>query len=170
MGAGPVEQGRRSTRLSISIPVVISGMAADGHSFREAVRTLIVNKHGGKIATAQHLTLNSEITVENLALSVVAKANVVWLSDKHHVADLHHVGLQLVEAQNVWGIAFPPDDWSFEAPDEKPAEQHPRRLRTSEAEAPMRRSVRWPGKSSPFDYCRNYSSLRTTTPANSRRG
>ena len=121
MDAGPVEQGRRSTRLSISIPVVISGMDADGHSFRESVRTLIVNKHGGKIATAQHLTLNSEITVENLALSVVAKANVVWLSDKHHVADLHHVGLQLVEAQNVWGIAFPPDDWSFEAPDEKPA-------------------------------------------------
>ena len=26
-------------------------------------------------------------------------------------------------------------------------QQHPRRLRTSEAEAPMRRSVRWPGKS-----------------------
>lgn len=125
MDAGSVEQGRRSTRLSISIPVVISGMGADGHSFREAVRTLIVNKHGGKIATAQHLALNSEITVENAALNVVAKANVVWLSDKHHIADLHHVGLQLVEAQNVWGIAFPPDDWSLEAPDEKAAASAP---------------------------------------------
>lgn len=65
--------------------------------------------------------LSTEITVENAALSVAAKANVVWLSDKHHIADLHHVGLQLVEAQNVWGIAFPPDDWSLEAPDDKAA-------------------------------------------------
>jgi len=41
----------------------------------------------------------------------VARASVVWLSEKHYPGDMHHVGLQLIEAQNVWGIAFPPDDW-----------------------------------------------------------
>jgi hypothetical protein len=113
-------QGRRSTRLSISIPVVISGVDVEGIAFRESVRTLIVNKHGGKIATPRHLALNSELMVENLALNVVAKASVVWWSEKHFPGDVHHVGLQLIEAQNVWGIAFPPDDWSGAPPEERP--------------------------------------------------
>jgi hypothetical protein len=121
MNEDTVNQGRRSTRLSISIPVIISGVDTDGNDFRESVRTLIVNKHGGKIGTAHHLALGTEVTVENAALSVVAKANVVWLSGKHYSGDLHHVGLQLIEAQNVWGIAFPPDDWSTEPADDNSA-------------------------------------------------
>jgi hypothetical protein len=119
------DSGRRSTRLSISIPVTVSGVDADGKDFREGVRTIIVNKHGGKIAIARHLSLHTEVTVENVALSVTAKANVVWLSDQHYTGDTHHVGLQLVEAQNVWGIAFPPDDWSFNTGDETPVAPAP---------------------------------------------
>lgn len=108
-------EARRSTRLAISIPVVISGTDVDGKEFRENVRTLVVNKHGGKISMVRHLALGSEITVENLTLHAVAKANVVWLSDRHYPGEMHHVGLQLLQAQNVWGIAFPPDDWSLDA-------------------------------------------------------
>jgi len=95
----------------MSIPVVISGVDVDGNSFTESVRTLIVNKHGGKIATTRQLDMGTEVLVENRTLGVVARANVVWLSEKRYPGELHHVGLQLIEAQNVWGIAFPPDDW-----------------------------------------------------------
>jgi len=116
---------RRSTRLTLSIPVFISAVDADGNDFSESVRTLIVNKHGGKIATTHHLALGTQVLVENLALGVVAKANVVWSSANHYPGDVHHVGLQLIEAQNVWGIAFPPDDWSFEPQDAaSPASDH----------------------------------------------
>ena len=79
MGEDNSKQERRSTRLSISIPVVISGVDADGNIFSENVRTLIVNKHGGKIATAHHLTMGTEVSIENRALGVVAKASVAWL-------------------------------------------------------------------------------------------
>ena len=78
----------------------------------------MVNKHGGKILTTRHLAMGTEILIENRAVGSVAKASVAWLSGKHSAGDLHHVGLQLMEAQNVWGIAFPPEDWSGE-----PAEQ-----------------------------------------------
>lgn len=112
---------RRSKRLTISIPVVISGVDALGNEFSERVRTLIVNKHGAKIATTQHLLMGKELLIENHPLGVTAKASVVWLGGKHYAGDLHHVGLQLVEAQNIWGIAFPPDDWGLERGEEPPA-------------------------------------------------
>ena len=127
-----MDRERRSTRLSISIPIVISGVDADGNSFSESVRTLIVNKHGGKIVTTHHLAMGTEVLIENRAMGVVAKASIVWLSEEPHAGDLHQVGLQLVEAQNVWGIAFPPDDWRSELGEEElavpgnlPASEHP---------------------------------------------
>ncbi len=111
MSGDNVNRNRRSTRLAIAIPLVISGVDAEGNSFCESVHTLIVNKHGGKIATTHHLAMGTEVLIENHAVGVVAKAGVVWLDATHDPGDVHHVGLQLHEAQNVWGIAFPPDDW-----------------------------------------------------------
>ena len=102
---------RRSTRLTISIPIIIWGVDADGNNFSENVHTLVVNRHGGRIATTHRLSMNTEILVENRALGVVVKASVVWLGEMDYAGDLHPVGLQLFEAQNVWGITFPPDDW-----------------------------------------------------------
>jgi hypothetical protein len=52
-------------------------------------------------------------------LGVVANATVVWLGEKDYGA-LHPVGLELLEAQNIWGIAFPPDDWRSESVEEAP--------------------------------------------------
>jgi methyl-accepting chemotaxis protein len=118
MNEDDLKRARRSTRLSISIPVVLSGVDADGKSFTENVRTVIINKHGGKIATTRRLAMGTEVLIENRAMAVVAKASVAWLSEKVYPGDLHHVGLQLLEAQNVWGIAFPPDDWQSGQGDE----------------------------------------------------
>jgi hypothetical protein len=104
--------------LAISIPIVLSGVDADGNNFADSVRTLIVNQHGGKIATARHLAVGKEVLIENRALGVAAKASVVWMGDKHYTGDLHHVGLQLIEAQNIWGLAFPPNDWRSQLSEE----------------------------------------------------
>ena len=53
----PGPEGRRSTRLSIAIPITISGKDAGGASFRENVHTLVVNTHGAKVITCHELTL-----------------------------------------------------------------------------------------------------------------
>jgi hypothetical protein len=131
MSGDNVNRDRRSTRLSIAIPIVVSGVDAEGNRFSESVRTLIVNKHGGKIATTHPLAMGTEVLIENRVLGVVAKASVVWLDAPHHPGDMHHVALQLLEAQNVWGVAFPPDDWQSQprgeappVPDDLPASPH----------------------------------------------
>jgi hypothetical protein len=116
---------RRSTRLSISIPVTISGVDANGQAYSEDVRTVIINKHGGKIATTRHLTMGTEILIENHAMGLVAKASVAWLSENSSAGDLHQVGVQLLDAQNIWGIAFPPDDWVAEQGTAEPPKPRP---------------------------------------------
>ena len=120
VNADNLRSPRRSTRLTISIPIFISGLDADGSSFSESVRTLVVNKHGAMIATTHRLALSTEVLIENPARGVVAKASVVWLGEKDNAVDLHSVGLELLEAQNLWGIAFPPDDWRPESGEETP--------------------------------------------------
>jgi hypothetical protein len=112
---------RRSKRLSISVSIVVSGVDADGNSFSEIVRTLVINQHGGKIAMTNRLTMGTEVSLENRALGVVVRAHVVWWGEKGEAGDLHLVGLRLVETHNVWGITFPPDDWGPESVEEAPS-------------------------------------------------
>jgi hypothetical protein len=114
MGEQISEDNRRSTRLSLSIPIIISGKDTDQNEFKEETRTLVVNKHGAKIVTAHQLAMGMEILIENPALGTAAKATVAWVGPEYRPGELHQVGLQLFEARNIWGIEFRPDDWSRE--------------------------------------------------------
>jgi hypothetical protein len=114
MGEQISEDNRRSTRLSLAIPIIISGKDTDQNEFKEETRTLVVNKHGAKIVTAHQLAMGMEILIENPALGTAAKATVAWVGPEYRPGELHQVGLQLFEARNIWGIEFRPDDWSHE--------------------------------------------------------
>lgn len=114
--ASPGIAGRRSTRLAIAIPIAISGKDAAGNSFKENSRTVVINKHGAKILTVRHLSLGTELVVENRALGLSARTNVVWIADRKSPKDAVEIGVQLLEAANIWGIEFPPEDWAEGAP------------------------------------------------------
>src|SRR5712692_7048944 len=129
--------GRRSTRLFISIPVALSGTDVAGHTFKETTKTLIINRHGAKLATAHQLALGAEVTIENRALARTAKANVVWVGDRASPKDPVEVGLQLTEAQNIWGIEFPPDDWQAGPPIGPGGQKLTKPLPTAPAKAPQ---------------------------------
>lgn len=103
--------GRRSTRLNLSIPIVISGKDTYGQPFRENSRATVMNLHGAKILTFHHLALGSELAIENRAVAVTAEATVVWLGERKFPKDLGEAGIQLAEPGNVWGIDTPPEDW-----------------------------------------------------------
>jgi hypothetical protein len=102
---------RRSTRLAIAIPITISGKDSAGHAFKENSRTVVINKHGAKILTFHQLAMGTEIAIENRALGRTAKAAVVWQGEQPGPKDPMEVGIQLLHAENIWGIEFPPDDW-----------------------------------------------------------
>jgi hypothetical protein len=102
---------RRSTRLTIAIPVFISGTDTLGKEFRESAHTLVVNKHGAKIVTGHQMAVGAEIMIENPAVGGAAKAIVLALGAPNGPADVPEVIVQLYEARNIWGIEFPPEDW-----------------------------------------------------------
>jgi hypothetical protein len=102
---------RRTLRLNMSIPVVVLGVDTDGNSFSESRHTEVINEHGGEIAMAHCLAVGAEVSVENRAMGVAAKAIVMSSGANYHARDLHPVVLKLLEAKNVWGIIFEPDDW-----------------------------------------------------------
>ena len=139
MGDKSGEAGRRSTRLSISISIVLSGKDAEGGEFEEATRTLVINKHGAKVLTTHHLSMGTEVRVENRALGMMAKANVVWLGRQQGTGQASQVGLQLVEAENIWGIEFPPEDWTLGGSTEEaqPAGAAPAPATAAPASAPQ---------------------------------
>ncbi len=107
---------RRSSRLALSIPINLKGRDADGNSFEEKTRTLVVNKHGARLTTVHKLALGAEIMIENPAVRSSGNARIVWVGDKQSPRDPYEVGADLLEPQNLWGIEFPPEDWREGAP------------------------------------------------------
>ncbi|PYV16667.1 MAG: hypothetical protein DMG21_10940 [Acidobacteria bacterium] len=106
--------------MAIAIPIAFSGKSSGGAAFKENTRTITINRQGAKVATMQALTLGAEVLIENRHLGTSARANVVWLGERKGPKDSVEIGVQLVEASNIWGIEFPPEDWQEGSP-AKPA-------------------------------------------------
>ena len=106
--------GRRSARLSIIVPVTVHGTDAGGQSFKENTWTISVNKHGGRIATFHRLAVDDQVVIENPLLGRTAKGRVNRVCEKRFAEDPYEVCVELVEAQNVWGVKLPAEDWERE--------------------------------------------------------
>ena len=123
--------GRRSARLSIIVPVTMRGIDAAGQAFKENTWTISANKHGGRIATFRQLAVDDEIVIENPLLGRTAKARVNRVCEKRFAEDPYEVCVELLEAQNVWGVKLPPEDWQKEREivpgDQKSPAPRPRR-------------------------------------------
>src|SRR5690348_6311589 len=82
----------------------------------------MVNCHGCKYQSKHYVPKNSTITLEiprpEPALPPrIVKGRVVWVQRPKVVRELFQIGLEFETTGNVWGIAFPPDDWFPSAED-----------------------------------------------------
>jgi len=97
---------RRSARVLVSIPLRISGTKPDGTRFEGTAEATVVNMHGAKIRTREALTTGMSILVAMLTPYRLQKAQVVKQEAEGEF------GIELEEAQNFWGVYFPPADWN----------------------------------------------------------
>ena len=102
---------RRSTRLTIALPIVVSGQDAQGNSFTEQTKTIVVNKQGGRVFLHREVRLKDTLSINNPNLKCTVRAQVVWLGKPRTPADPWEVAVELLEPQNIWGVSFPPNDW-----------------------------------------------------------
>src|SRR6201997_4467814 len=111
----PGTQKRRSTRIVQAVPLTVTGVDALGQPFKERTTTVMVNCHGCKYQSKHYVPKNSMVTLDiprqqgQPARSV--QGRVVWVQRPRTVRELFQIGLEFEIAGNVWGIAFPPEDW-----------------------------------------------------------
>jgi hypothetical protein len=121
----PGAQKRRSTRIVQAVPITVTGVDALGQPFKERTTTVMVNCHGCKYQSKHYVPKNSTVTIdiprpEAGAPQRTLVGRVIWVQRPRAVRELFQIGLEFEIAGNVWGIAFPPDDW-FPVPGEEPS-------------------------------------------------
>src|SRR6267142_1277968 len=107
---------RRSTRIVQAVPLVVTGVDALGRPFVERTSSLIINCHGARYQSKHYVLKNMWVKLEithsesgQAARSV--RGRVAWIQRPRTVRQLFQVALELEVPGNVWGIAFPPEDW-----------------------------------------------------------
>jgi PilZ domain-containing protein len=119
VSAEPDGQKRRSTRIVQAVPITVTGVDALGQPFKERTTTVMVNCHGCKYQSKHYVPKNSMVTLEvprpEAGQKRTAQGRVVWVQRPRTVRELFQIGLEFEVAGNVWGIAFPPEDWTSSA-------------------------------------------------------
>jgi len=123
----PGAQKRRSTRITQAVPITVTGVDALGQPFKERTTTIGVNCHGCKYQSKHYVPKNSPVAIEIPRTQAglpprTAQGHVIWVQRPRTVRELFQIGVEFDIAGNIWGIAFPPDDW-FPYPDDVPPEQ-----------------------------------------------
>jgi vacuolar-type H+-ATPase subunit E/Vma4 len=107
---------RRSTRIVQAVPLVATGVDALGRPFVERTSSLIINCHGCRYQSKHYVLKNMWVTMEIPHPETGqpprnVRGRVAWIQRPRTVRQLFQVALELEIPGNVWGIAFPPEDW-----------------------------------------------------------
>lgn len=101
---------RRSMRVLLSVPIMVSGKTAENQAFSEDARTLVVNAHGALIVLASHVLPNQIIQLANKATKQSLDCRVVHVGSAQ--GGKMQLGVEFVKTSpTFWQIDFPPDDW-----------------------------------------------------------
>src|SRR5260370_34493474 len=108
---------RRSTRIVQAVPLVVTGVDALGRPFGERTFSLIINCHGCRYQSKHYVLKKMWVTMgiphpETGQPPRTVRGRVAWIQRPRTVRQLFQVALELEVSGNVWGIAFPPEDWT----------------------------------------------------------
>jgi hypothetical protein len=107
---------RRSTRIVQAVPLQVTGVDALGRPFVERTSSLILNCHGCRFQSKHYVLKNMWVKLEVPHPEAdqpprTVRGRVAWIQRPRTVRQLFQVALELEAPGNVWGIAFPPEDW-----------------------------------------------------------
>src|SRR5215470_11036269 len=118
---------RRSTRIVQAVPLQVTGVDALGRPFMERTSSLILNCHGCRYQSKHYVLKNMWVKLEvpnpqEGEPPRTVRGRVAWIQRPRTVRQLFQVALELEAPGNVWGIAFPPEDWfAFKEPEKAQA-------------------------------------------------
>jgi hypothetical protein len=101
------ERKRRSERVLLRIPIEVTGTDAEGKPFREKTFTLVINRHGARIALKAAVQPEARITITNRQMARSSPFRVVGRTSKS-LGEGPEWGVECLEpGVNFWGISFP---------------------------------------------------------------
>ncbi len=101
---------RRSMRVLLSVPILVTGKAVSGENFTEEARTLVVNAHGALIALVTPVAAGQPLTVANKSTRETCECRVVYSGTAQNGKT--QMGIEFIKpSASFWQIGFPPEDW-----------------------------------------------------------
>ena len=143
MGASEKTQHaiRRSTRLPLEVPVLVTSLDA-AVPFSEQCNTTLVNAHGCGLIAPRALAHGIQVRLEIVSAKRHTTARVAEVVPLGGDPETWLVGLELEVPGNFWGIEYAPTDWRIEEIP-PPAAEQPRLDHEPSATAKPARSPRW---------------------------
>lgn len=100
------KRARRSSRVKLSLPVLVQGKAPFAEPFRELTRTLSLSAHGGLLALVANVQNEQRILVENKHTHKEQECRIVYVGPPQNGKRL--VGVEFTHAAtDFWKINFP---------------------------------------------------------------
>jgi hypothetical protein len=102
---------RRSTRLRVEIPVIVTSMDRR-HPFSAECIAIVVSLQGCGFRTSEALPLETPVMLGDLPNGGTATGRVASCLPLGGDGKFFLIGVALYNQGNVWGIADPPQDWN----------------------------------------------------------
>src|SRR5438270_854302 len=95
----------------------VAGVDALGRPFHERTSTVVVNSHGCRYESKHYVLKNMWVELEVAHPEAgreprTVRGRVMWIQRPRTVRELFQVAVELERPGNIWGIAFPPPDWT----------------------------------------------------------
>jgi hypothetical protein len=132
---------RRSTRLPLEVPVLLTSLNA-AVTFSEQCNTTLVNAHGCGLIVPRVLPQGIQVRLEIVSAKRHTTARVAEVVPLGGDPETWLVGLELEVPGNFWGIEYAPTDWKIEE-SPSPAAEQPRLDQEPSAATKPARSRRW---------------------------
>lgn len=115
---GSMAHQRRSQRILLSVPVIISGKRANGSSFSEPTQTVVVNAHGALLLLREPVVVGQVLNITNVA---TGEALACHVKDTNLGQDeVPEIGIEFAQpSARFWRVSFPPVGWSTHSPEAK---------------------------------------------------
>ncbi len=104
---------RRSTRLPLEVPVLVTSLDA-GVPFSERCNTTLVNAHGCGLIVPRAIAQGVQVRLEIVSAKRHTTARVVEVVSLGGDPETWLIGLELDVPGNFWGIEYAPSDWKIE--------------------------------------------------------
>jgi hypothetical protein len=121
MSASPKQHAiRRSTRLPLEVPVLVTSLDA-AVEYAQECKTTLVNAHGCGLITQSSLPRDLPVRLEIVPSKRSTTARVADVVSLGGSPETWLVGMELDTPGNFWGIEYAPSDWKIEEMPEPPA-------------------------------------------------